>query len=201
MLSLNCLYLYKKSQEAGRQLRAIVTPQHWLKRPRPFCLSAAPTLVCWLCTLYSQCGCHISNFSSIFQAMNIVKWKEAILKNCVSFCFLFCSNKIETQPSNLWLTFHPPTLCQGCPYLENIFQNFPVCCDSHSQRLWRSQWSRCFSGTFMTQWMLAISSLVPLPFLNPAWTSESSPFMYCWSLAWRILSITLIACEISAIVW
>ena len=42
------------------------------------------------------------------------------------------------------------------------------------------QWSR--SGCFfwnslafsMIQWMLAIWSLTPLPFLNPAWTSESS---------------------------
>ena len=40
--------------------------------------------------------------------------------------------------------------------------------------------------------MLAIWSLVPLPFLNPPWTSESSRFTYCWSLAWRILSITLL---------
>ena len=38
----------------------------------------------------------------------------------------------------------------------------------------------------MIQWMLAIWSLVPLPFLNPAWTSGSSLFTYCWSLAWRI---------------
>ena len=49
--------------------------------------------------------------------------------------------------------------------------------------------------------MLAIWSLVPLPFLNPAWTSGSSRFTYCWSLASRILSITLLACEMSAIVW
>ena len=27
------------------------------------------------------------------------------------------------------------------------------------------------------------------------WTSGSSRFTYCWSLAWRILSITLLACE------
>ena len=53
----------------------------------------------------------------------------------------------------------------------------------------------------MIQWMLAIWSLVPLPFLNPAWTSGCSWFTYCWSLAWRILSITLVACEMSAIVW
>jgi len=48
--------------------------------------------------------------------------------------------------------------------------------------------------------MLAIWSLVPLPFLNPALASGSSWFMYYWSLAWRILSITLLACEMSAIV-
>ena len=49
------------------------------------------------------------------------------------------------------------------------------------------------------QWMLAIWSLVPLPFLNPVWISGSSWFMYYWSLAWTILSITLLACEMSAI--
>ena len=39
----------------------------------------------------------------------------------------------------------------------------------------------------------------PLPFLNPAWIFGRSWFTYCWSLAWRILSITLLACEMSAI--
>ena len=53
----------------------------------------------------------------------------------------------------------------------------------------------------MIQQMLAIWSLVPLPFLKPAWTSGSAWFTYCWSLAWRILSITLLACEMSVIVW
>ena len=48
--------------------------------------------------------------------------------------------------------------------------------------------------------MLAIWSLAPLSFRNPAWTSSSSQFSYCWSLAWRILSITLLVCEMSAIV-
>ena len=28
-------------------------------------------------------------------------------------------------------------------------------------------------------------------FLNPAWTFGSSQFTYCWSLTWKILSITL----------
>ena len=52
----------------------------------------------------------------------------------------------------------------------------------------------------MIQQMLAVWSLVPLHFLNPAWTSGSSQYTYCWSLTWRILSITLLVCEMSAIV-
>ena len=48
----------------------------------------------------------------------------------------------------------------------------------------------------MIRWMLAIWSLVPLPFQNPACTSGSSWFTYCWSLALRTLSITLLACEL-----
>ena len=52
----------------------------------------------------------------------------------------------------------------------------------------------------MTLRLLAIWSPVPLPFLNLAWTSGISQYMYCWSLAWWILSITLLECEMSAIV-
>ena len=48
---------------------------------------------------------------------------------------------------------------------------------------------------------MGIWSLVLLPFLNPACTSGSSQFTYCWSLAWRILSITLLACEMCGTVW
>ena len=47
--------------------------------------------------------------------------------------------------------------------------------------------------------MLAIWSLVPLPFLNPTWTSGGLRFIYCWSLAWGILSIALLAREMSAL--
>ena len=57
-----------------------------------------------------------------------------------------------------------------------------------------------FLAFSVIQEIMTIWSLVPLPFLNPAWTSQSSRFMYCWSLGWRILSIALIACEMSALV-
>ena len=52
----------------------------------------------------------------------------------------------------------------------------------------------------MIQQMLAIWAPVPLPFLKPGWTSGSPQFTFYWSLAWGILSITLLACEMSAIV-
>ena len=60
-----------------------------------------------------------------------------------------------------------------------------------------------FSGTpllslwFNRCWQF---DLIPLPFLNPAWTSGSSWFTYFWSLTWRILSIILLACEMSSVV-
>ena len=52
----------------------------------------------------------------------------------------------------------------------------------------------------ITQWRLAILSLAPLPFLSPAWTSGSSWFAWCWSLSCKILSVTLLAWEMSATV-
>ena len=52
----------------------------------------------------------------------------------------------------------------------------------------------------MRQQMLAIWSLVLLTLRNPACTPGSSWSVHCWSLAWRILSITLLAYEMSPIV-
>ena len=52
-----------------------------------------------------------------------------------------------------------------------------------------------FSCSFYNPMMLTIWFLIPLPFLNTNWTFGTSRFMYYWSLAWRILSITLLACE------
>ena len=39
-----------------------------------------------------------------------------------------------------------------------------------------------FLAFSIIQWRLAIWSLVPQPFLKPAWISESSRFTYCWRL-------------------
>ena len=110
--------------------------------------------------------------------------------NC---CFLTCIQVSQEAGQVVWYS--------------RLFQNFPQFVMIHTVKgfgvvnkaeidvfSWNSL------AFLMIQWMLAIWSLVPLPFLKPAWTSGSSRFMYCWRLAWRILSITLPACKMSATV-
>ena len=38
-------------------------------------------------------------------------------------------------------------------------------------------------------------------FSKSSWISGISQFTYCWSLAWKVLNISLLECEMSAIVW
>ena len=53
----------------------------------------------------------------------------------------------------------------------------------------------------MIQWMLAIWSLVPLPFLNPAWTSGSSHTVEAWlGEFWALLPSVWDECNF-AVVW
>ena len=112
--------------------------------------------------------------------------------NC---CFLICIQVSQEAGQVVWYS--------------HLFQNFPQFIVIHTVKdfgivnkaemmfFWNSL---AFS---MIQQMLAIWSLVPLPFLKPAWTSGSFRFTYCWSLAWRILSITLIVqlCGSLSILW
>ena len=102
------------------------------------------------------------------------------ISNC---CFLTCIETSQEAGQLVWYS--------------HLLKNFPhFCADPHSQRLWHNDVFLELS----VQRILAICSLVSLPFLNPAW-SESSQFTYRWSLTWRILSIILLVCEMSAIVW
>ena len=109
-----------------------------------------------------------------------------------NFCFLICIQVSQEAGQVIWYSH----LSQNCPQFIVIHtvKGFGIVNKAEIDAFLELS---CFS---MIQQMLAIWSLVPLPFLKPAWTSESSRFMYCWSLAWRILRITLLACEMSAIV-
>ena len=110
-----------------------------------------------------------------------------------NYCFLTCIQISQKAGQVVWYS--------------HLFKNFPQIVVIHivkgfdivnKAEVYVFSWnSLAFS---MIQQMLAIWSLVPLPFLNPASTYGISQFMYCWSLPWRILSITLLPCEMSATV-
>ena len=107
--------------------------------------------------------------------------------NC---CFLTCIQVSQEAGQVVWYSHLFPQFL-----VIHTVKGFGIVNKAEIDVFWNSL------AFLMIQRMLAIWSLVPLPFLKPAWTSESSRFTCCWSLAWRILSITLLACEMSAIVW
>ena len=109
-----------------------------------------------------------------------------------NYCFLTCMQISQEAGQVVWYSH----LFQNFPQFVVIHtgKGFSVVSETEADFFWNSL---AFS---MILCMLAISSLVPLPFLNPAWTSGSSQFTYCWSLTWRILSIILPVCEMSAVV-
>ena len=110
--------------------------------------------------------------------------------SCSNCCFLTYIQISQEADKVVWYCHH--------------LKNFPICCDPHKGiGLVNKAEVDVFWNSFafsMNQWMLAIWSLVPFPFQTWAWTSGSSWFTYYWSLAWTILSITLLVCEMSAIV-
>ena len=124
------------------------------------------------------------------QSENIQPWCTPFLIWYPDCWFLTCIQILQEAGKVVWY-FH-------------LFKNFAVYCDLYKTfSVVNEEDVDVFLDSLafaMIQWM-AIWSLVPLHFLNPACTCGSSRFAYCWSLAWRILSITLLACETSAILW
>ena len=152
---------------------------------------------------------------------------SACASSSLVFHMMYFAYKFNKQGDNiqLWRTPFPISICSmsssNCCFLTCIqvsqeagqvvwysylFQNFPQFIVIHTVKgfgiLNKAEidvfWNSLASS--MIQQILASWSLGPLPFLNPAWMSEISWFMYCWSLPWRHLSITLLACVMSAIV-
>ena len=103
-----------------------------------------------------------------------------------NWCFLACIQISQETVQMVWYSY----IFKNIPQFVVIHtvKGFGIVSKAEIDVFWN------FLAFLMIQRMLAIWSLVPLPLLNPAWTSGSSWFMYCWSLAWRILSITLLTC-------
>ena len=86
-------------------------------------------------------------------------------------------------------------------WYSQLLKNFPQFVVIHTfPKLQLSQW--CFSG--FSRFFVDPTDVGNLisgssAFSKSSLTSGSSWFMYCWSLSWRILSITLLACEMTTV--
>ena len=141
-----------------------------------------------------------------------------------AFCMMYSVYKLNKQGDNVqpWRTPFPiwnqsivPCLFLTClltgiqvsqeagkvVWYSHLFKNIPQCVVIHTVKGFSVVHEAEvdvfleFSCLFYDPSHVTIWSLVPLPFLNPSYTSGSSPFMYCWNLIWKILSITSLVCE------
>ena len=104
-----------------------------------------------------------------------------------NFCFLTCIQISQEAGQVVWYS--------------HIFKNFPQFVVIQTVKAFGVvnkakvdvflEFSRFFYDPMDVNNLISSS----LPFPNPAWTSGSSQFTYCWSLSWRTLVITLLACK------
>ena len=122
----------------------------------------------------------IKGFGMVNETVDILEW------NSLAFSVIQCLLAI-------WSLVYLPVLNPAC--ISGISQ-FTYCWSPSLKDFEHNlagMWNEC---NCMVIWSLGL-----LPFLNPSCTSGSLQFTYWWSLAWRILSIILLAGEMSAVVW
>ena len=102
--------------------------------------------------------------------------------NC---CFLTCIQISQETGQVVWYS--------------HLFQNFPVSCDPHKGFgiVNKAEIAVFLELSCFFDDPTDVGNLISGSSPFSVWTSGSSQFMYCWSLAWRILSITSLACEMS----
>ena len=153
----------------------------------------------------------------------------ACATSSTAFCLMYSAYKLNKQGDNIqpWCTSFPIWNQSFVPCPALSVSSWPAYIFLRRQVRWsdiliawrifhRFLWSTrskalvysmkqvffCNSLAFsLIQLMLAIWSLVPLPFLNLAWNIWELSVHILWSLTWRTFSITLLVCETSAIVW
>ena len=91
-------------------------------------------------------------------------------------------------------------------WCSHLFQNFPQFIVIHTVKGFgivnKAEVDVSLEGSCFLDDPADVGNLISgsLPFLNSAWTSGSSQLVYYWSLVWKILSITLLVYEMSAII-
>ena len=152
-------------------------------------------------------------------------WIPACDSFSLAFCMTYSAYKLNKQGDNIQPSCTPfPVLNQSivpCPVLtvasltwmlisqeagkvvwySHLFKNFPQLVVIHTVKGF-SIVSEAEVDVFL-EFPCFLYDPVDVdsrPFLNQVCTSRSSWFTCCWSLAWRIFNITLLACEVSVIV-
>ena len=112
----------------------------------------------------------------------------------IGFCFLLTRTQDSQETSSMVCYSH---LSKSFPwfFIVHTVKGFSLVEEQYEMIFWTSL------DFYIIQQFLAIWCPVALPFLNPAWTSGISWFAQCWSLVCKILSMTLLAWKMSAIVW
>ena len=109
--------------------------------------------------------------------------------NC---CFLTCIHISQETGQAVWYSY--------------LFKNFPQFVVIHTVKCFiivnKAEVDVLLELSCFFDDLVDVCNLISgfFAFSKSSWTSGCSQFMYCWSLAWRILSITLLVCEMSAIV-
>ena len=163
-------------------------------------------LIFLLAILTTACASSSSAFLMIYSAYKLNKhgdkiqpwrnpfpiWNQSVVL-CPNCCFLTCIHISQEAVQVVWYSH----LFQNCPQFIVIHtvKGFGIVNKAEIDVFLELS---CFFNDPADVGNLISGSL---HFLKPAWTSGSSWVTYCWSLAWRILSITLLACEMSVIVW
>ena len=155
----------------------------------PTCASSSPAfLMMYSAYKLDKQGDNIQPWHTPFPIWNksVVPWQA----NC---CFLICIQVSQKRGQVVWYSH----LFKKCSqfFVIHIVKGFGIVNKAEVD------FFRNSLAFLMIQWMFAILSLVPLPFLNPALNIWKFWFMYCWRLTWRMLNSTLLANEMSAIVW
>ena len=133
---------------------------------------------------------------------------------------MYSAEKLNKQGDNIepWLYSFPnfePVYCSMsssncCFYIQlsqeagkmvwysHFFKNFPQFVVIHTVKGF-SVVNEAEINVFLELLCLAVWSLIPLCLWKPVCTSGISLFIYCWSLAWRILCITLLADALASV--
>ena len=128
---------------------------------------------------------------TIYSLDVLLSWFGTSLLVYVSFCFFLTCIQISLEADKV-------------VWYSHLFKNFPQFVVIHTVKGFSivNEAEVGFVFFFFPCFFCDPKDLLSgsSAFINPACTSGSSQFTYCWSLAWRILSIILLACEMIAVV-